>query len=250
MPPDRSDRLAALVRHLPFAVDDFDAARGAYARWRKTGADADRKTAQLWAYCYVVWYFTGKFAHERAAGPSDFDRVVERACRRIFRSMLEVRHADRFPQFVSVVCRNLLNTYRERRRDSVEVDDATAAVPPDALDAFDRPAVWDAIEQALEALPPSVREVARMRLLEHKTYDEIAEATGHPLATARTYYSKAIARLRDHPALREVYYGEPPPLPERSDDPEEPSEEEVSAEGSAEVRSADLTGLRARPPTP
>ncbi len=210
MPFDRSARLGALARHLPFGVDDFDAARDAFLTWRRTGDDADRQTVQLWAYCYIVWYFYGKFARERTGSPSDLDGVIERAFRRTFRSMDTVRDPERFPQFVSVVCRNVLLSYRARRRPTVEMDDHLAPVPASAADGLDRVLVRRLIVRAIDALPPAVSEVARMRLLEGRSYHDIAQATGHPLATARTYYSKAIARLRADPDLRALHTDAPP----------------------------------------
>ena len=241
MPLERSARLGALVRHLPFDVDDFDAASDAFLAWHHGRAEADRRTVQLWAYCYVVWYFYGKFARERTSGPSDLDAAIERATRRVFRSMEEVRDPERFPQFVSVLCRNVLLTHRERRRDTVEVDDGTAPVPPDAADAYDRVLVRRIIERAVDALPPAIGEVARMRLLERRSYADIAEATGRPVASTRTYYSKAIAKLRDDPALQALRDGFAFP---DDDDSEGGSGGEVSVEAPAEVRSGDPPGLR------
>ena len=234
MPPERSARLAELARHLPFAVDDFDAARDAFVRWREGGAEADRKTAQLWAYCYVVWYFYGKFARERTGTPSDLDAVIERAARRIFRSTDSVRDPERYPQFVSVVCRNVLYSYRERRREAVEIEDHVAPVDPPDVSGLDRALVRRFVERAVAALPPAISEVVRMRLLENRSYQDIADATGRSLATTRTYYSKAIARLRDDPELRALHFGG---LPEDYAD-------ERSAEAGGEVRSATSEGLR------
>lgn len=51
-----------------------------------------------------------------------------------------------------------------------------------------------------------------MRLLEGRSYADIAEATGRSLATTRTYYSKAIARLRDDPDLRALHEDALPPF--------------------------------------
>ena len=248
----RSTRLAALVRHLPFDVDDFDAAREAFVRWQETESEADKKVAQLWAYCYVVWYFYGKFAREREARPSDLDRVVERATKRVFRAMEReaIREPDRFPQFVSVVCRNLLSSYRARRRETVEFEDAAVPVAAAGAGEYDRVLIRNVVVRAIEALPPSIGEVVRMRLLEGKSYPEIAEATGRPLASTRTYYSKAIRRLRDDPHLRALYEGAGPDLTDADPGPRDPAlsgltaDQEMSVEASSEVRSGPSAGLR------
>lgn len=244
MHSERSARLHALVRHLPFDVDDFDAARETFCRWRKGGAEADRQTAQLWAYCYVAWYFYGKFTRERTAGPSDLDAVIERSCRRVFRSMGDVRDPERFPQFVSVVCRNVLYSYRLRRRETVEVEEDTAPVAPPEADDHDRVLVRRLIVRAIAGLPPAIAEVARMRLLENRSYQEISDATGHALATTRTYYSKAIARLREDPDLRALHDGGGLLGTDRAGAAASEPAGEVSVEGAPEVRTAASGGLR------
>jgi RNA polymerase sigma factor (sigma-70 family) len=237
---DRSSRLQDLARHLPYAVDDFDAARETFVRWRAEGREADRETAQLWAYCYVLWYFYGKFARERTSGASDLDGVIERATRRVLRSMPTVRDPERFPQFVSVLCRNVLYTYRQRRRETVEMEDHVAPVAPAEPGDLDRVLVRRVVARAVEALPPAISEVVRMRLLEKRSYQDIAEATGRSLATTRTYYSKAIARLREDPDLLALHLGGLP----------EDYAGEPSVEGDGKVRSDPPEGLGPRSPSP
>jgi len=245
-PLESSDRIAALVRHLPFPVDDFDAARDTYARWRSQGADPDLETSKLWAYCYVVWYFYGKFAREKSAGPSDLDQVIERSCRRIFRSIARVRDPQRFPHYVSVVCRNVFSSYRDRRQPMSELPELRSPAPEHDIEVLDRPLVRRAVERAVAALPTAIGEVARMRLLENRSYTDIAEATGRPVATTRTYMSKALVKLRDDPDLRAVYLGDAPSGTDLVDDS---ANEEVSLDDPFEVRSAGPAGLRHRPPT-
>ena len=123
--------------------------------------------------------------------------------------METVRDPGRFPQFVSVVCRNVLLSYRERRRDLVEMDEQTYVVPARESLGLDRTLVRKLIVRAIEDLPPAISEVARRRLLEGQSYQDIADATDRTLATTRTYYSKAIAKLRTDPDLRAVHFDDP-----------------------------------------
>ncbi len=208
---ERSSRLEALAAHLPFPLDDFDAAAEVFVRWREHGVQADRDTAQLWAYCFVVWYFYGRFASERSASASDLDWVIERSFKRVSRSFEEIRKPERFPQFVSVVCRNMLLTYRRRRHETVEVEDTTTPTPAREADGFDRILTRRLIERAIAALPSYSAEIARLRLIEEATYQEIADTTGLDIATTRTYFSKAVARLRADPDLRALYEDGIPP---------------------------------------
>ena len=95
------------------------------------------------------------------------------------------------------------------------MDDTTAPpTPPVEADDYDGQLVRAVLAEAIDGLPPAVREVARRRILEGLGYEAIAEATGHPTPTVRTYLSKALARLRTHPTLRSLYYDDvlPPGL--------------------------------------
>ena len=209
MPPARPSRLDALARHLPFAVDDYAAAAETFTRWRATGADETRRVVVLWGYCYAVRYLTHKFAVERTSTPSDLDAAIDEAVRRVVDSLDKVRDPSRFPHYVSVLCRRVLLNHRERRRDVVEVREDDLRTPdPDPL-GLDRALVRSLVEGAIGRLPPAIQEVARMRLLERRSYQDVAEALGRPIDSVRTYYSKAIHRLREDPDLRALWLGEP-----------------------------------------
>ncbi len=199
-----------LARELPFAVDDFDAASDTYVRWRRTRSDEDRRSVELWAYCYAVWYLYAKFARERTSGVSDLDAALDQAYGRILRALETVRDPERFPQFVSVVCKNVLLSHRARRREMVEVDEGTLVSPEDHAQAYDRVLVRRVLARAIRAMPEAIRDIGRMRLLENWSYRDIAEATGRPIASVRTYVSKVKARLRDDPDVRALYYAPPP----------------------------------------
>ncbi len=236
----RLSRLAALTQVLPFAVDDYDAAREAYVRWRETGTDTDRQPAALWAYCYVTRYFTVKFANEQAGSPSDYDALVEDAVRRVFGAFDEgIDDAAKFPQFVSVVCSRVLISYRERRREHVQAHEEMLEAPTETpdIDPLDRLITRDVVTRAVTALPAAIGEVARMRLLQGGSYEDIASTMDLSIDTVRTYYSKALRRLREDPEVRALWF----------DDEVSPSmsnDEDLTNEES-EVRSGDPPGLGA-----
>lgn len=212
---DQLYHLDAVARHLPFAVDDYAAAGTAFARWRGSGTDDDRKTVELWAYCYTLRYFYTQFARERTSGASDLDDAIDRAYGRVLRNLEAVREADKFASFVSVVCKRTLLNHRARRRPVTEVEEHMAPVEPTSgPDGYDGRLVQWMIGRSIEGLPAAIRDIARMRLLDRVPYEEIAEVTGRPLPTVRTYVSKAIARLREDPDLRALYYDDvlPPGL--------------------------------------
>lgn len=212
-----SSRLDALVRELPFAVDDFDAAAEAFVRWRQTEADEDRRAVELWAYCYTIWYFYAQFSRERTSGVSDLDAALDRAYDRILNALADIHDPERFPHYVSVVCKNVLLSHRARRRDTVEVNEETLLVAEAGAQAYDRVLVRRVLARTIDAMPSAIRDIGRMRLLEGRSYQDIAHVTGKPIASVRTYVSKVKARLRDDLDVRALY--EDPPL--TGDEPED-----------------------------
>lgn len=202
---------APLAARLRFAVDDYAEAGRTFAAWREHGRDADLEQVQLWTYSYIRRYLIAQFLRERTGGPSDLEETLTRAFERAFRNFERVRDPALFPHYVSVIAKRELLTYRGRRRLTVEYDETLAEGddPVDAGESIDRPFVQQTVAAAIDALPASLREIARWRLLEQRSYEEIAELTGHPLPTVRTYLSKAASRLREHPGLRMLYSGDP-----------------------------------------
>ncbi len=208
--------LAHLAAELPFSLDDSDAAAGAFAAGRN-GDDDARRHADLWAYAWMVRYVTRKFLTERVGTPSDMDAVQTRALDGLLKAREQISDPARFPGYVSVVCKNALLTHRARRRVSVEADDTTLEPEPeDAHAGLDGAAIRRDVAAAVETLPAGIRPVARMRFLEGAAFEDIAEATGHPLPTVRAYASKASGRLRGLPALRAHFYDDV--LPPRAAD--------------------------------
>ncbi len=198
--------LAPLVASLPFSLDDAEAAGRAFADGRAGDARA-REHAALWAYAWAVRYMTRKFATERSGGPSDFDALLTRAQEGIWKADERLDDPLKFPHYVSRVCKNALLTHRERRRTTVEADDTTLApVFDDEVSGDDRSAIRRDVADAISGLPAAVCVVARMLLLDRLDFEAVAAATGHPVATVRTYASKANARLRASPALRAHHY--------------------------------------------
>lgn len=196
-----------LAATLPFAVDDYPAAGRAFARWRVSAARLDYDTVTLWAYCYTYRYLYTRFARERVGSASDIELALDQAYLRVMDNLNAVRQPAKFPHFVSVVCRRALLNHRSRRQTTVEMEDHTVSVPPaPPAGDYDRGLMEHVLDRSISALPPAVAEVARMRLFGRMEYEAIAEATGHPTPTVRTYFSKARTRLREDPALRAYHF--------------------------------------------
>lgn len=198
------DHSSYLADRLPFATDDYDAARDAFAQWRRSGSRADRGVVEVWAYGYVVTYFHDQFARARKLWTSDGDQAVTRVVLGVLRSLDGVREPGQFPNYVSKACRNELASLFKRRRHTVQVTDWLQVEGPDESSGYDLALIRHLVARRVDRMPPALRVVARLRFLEQAPYDEIARATGRPVDTVRTYAAKAVALLRCDPALLDL----------------------------------------------
>lgn len=205
MPPDALTRLDAVARHLPFGIMDVEAANHAFSRWRASEADEHLREVDLWVYCFIRRYFLVRFLRERGTA-SDLDDCITKAFSRI-RPRYKKINPDRFASYVAVACRHTLLNHRRGRRDLSELPETLADDEriPSASD-YDGQLVEAVIEGALRQLPDNVAKVGHLRLLQNVEYQEIAEQTGLPLPTVRTYASRAVAALRADPRIRALYF--------------------------------------------
>lgn len=199
--------LDSLAADLPFAVEDYPAAGRAFAAWRASGADADKRVVELWTYCYVQRHVVGRFARERTGGAADVEAAVSRAYDQARGAFDKVQEPLRFPQYVSVICKRVVLRNRTRRAFTVEADD-TVLPPAEPAEAspYEAEAVRASVQAAFADLPPAVVEVARLRLLEEMDYEDIAERVGRPVPTVRTYVARARHALSGDLYLRAHRY--------------------------------------------
>ena len=186
-------------------MDDYQAAADAFGAWRASGDPDSYRTSLLWAYCYVTRYFAARFARERATFASDHDAAVGAAIDRLSKSFGDIRDPTRFPHYVSVLCRRVLLTHRSRYRGAVEIRDDDLWTSEPSLVPHDRALVRAGVREAIGRLAASIQEVARLRLLEGRSYQDIADALGRPIDSVRTYQSKAVRGLRADPGLRSLW---------------------------------------------
>lgn len=203
--PSQPSELRTVLEHLPFGVDDTDAANTAFHRWRNGGDPRSERIVDLWTYCYVWRYFLVKAAGDAFQNASDADELATRAFRKAQRNRNEVRDADRYASWVSVLCKNTFLNYTRRDRYSESINDdggpklTAGGAHPASTVGFVREALVDAIER----LPNYLQEPARLYFLEDREFDEISAAVDKPVATVRTYKHKALKQLRTDERLRE-----------------------------------------------
>ncbi len=220
-------RLNELAGRLPFHVDDSDSVNEVFFRWHSEREEADLRTLEIWSYCRTQLYVLNKLSRDSQAAPNDFDLLSSALFTKIRMGMESVREPARFVNWVNVVSRNTyLNERRKVRPQSELNEDVLAGDAPPTLIDMDRAEVIRVIQRAVGRLPPSLTAVGKMKLLESKNFKQIAETTGLPLATVRTYTTKIYARLRRDPEILEIARDVFPDLFGRLKAPDDDSQEE------------------------
>jgi len=132
--------------------------------------------------------------------------VVQEAALRALRYFHSLRGHDARPWFLGIV-RNACFTHlqeRHGRHEQSGLEDETLEVlqweaglaAPDASASVERGHTALAIDAAIRALPPPLREVIVLRELEGMDYAEIAQVASIPIGTVMSRLSRARGRLK------------------------------------------------------
>lgn len=194
------DRLAA---RLPFSLDDTEEVNAAFARWRADHRQEDMKTVAVWTYCFVMRYFLVKAVRGSVRCPADLDALIAKVYRKVDEKRDTVKNASRYASWVSVICKNTLINYVNRKRPEQSIHDdfgptLTAASPTTYHDAG---FVLQALHDAIDRLPSYLQETARLHFLNECTYEEISEKTGKSVPTVRAYRHKVVRKFREDDRL-------------------------------------------------
>lgn len=192
-----------VAAQLPFDVENYERANAAFARWRAEQSPEALRVVELWTYAYVQAYFRRKAW--RGYGGALLEEGPTEAYQRILDALPRIEHPESFAAYASVVCkRTFLSLRRRRQHHPVSLDRVPepSAVSVDPAEADDGHVVRHVVRAALDRLPNRLRLVAEARLLRGVSYQELEDETGIPLPVLRSYYHKALSRLRDDPALR------------------------------------------------
>lgn len=200
-----TERLRALAEHLPFELQDAGAANEAYVQWRETKTQKHKRTVDLWTYCYAQLYVLKRLTRDSAVSPGDLDALIEQVCSRLLKGMDSVKDPKRYTHWVNVVCRNTyLNGRRKTRVHSAINEEILPNEDASLFSSMDQEAIRSSVSTAISRLPAAIRDIAAMRLIELKPYDEIADLTDRPIATVRTYVAKAKSKLCEDSELRRI----------------------------------------------
>jgi RNA polymerase sigma-70 factor (ECF subfamily) len=132
---------------------------------------------------------------QSGASPEDVEDMVQDIFLRAFRKAGRYRSSKgRFIAWLATVARNdTLNHLRRRRASTVSLDEAllSAGMTSDAGSE-----VTIALMEAISNLKEPAQSVARLRLLEGKSFAAIGRTLRHPTETVKTIYYRNIDKLR------------------------------------------------------
>ena len=198
--------LESLADRLPFAIDESHRVNETFAAYMEAERLEDKRLVDLWTYCYVRRYFLIKFIRQARFRASELDHLVEHTYRKVEKSRHDIKHHDRYAQWVSVVCRNTFVNFVARRKTVVGLEtrhDIALSPDDDPNDPdVNAAAIHNALQVAISELPPFLQATARMRFVENLSNEEIGRIIGKRSATVRAYVHKICKRFRRNRELK------------------------------------------------
>lgn len=131
---------------------------------------------------------------------TDIDELVQDTFVRAFNSLESFRGESSLRTWLFTIERRLLLDRRRaerRRRDDAEITEGDAATGYDALDDVVAAETQRRLNEAVERLSPTQREVFALRVGEGMSYKEIAEAVGTTEGAARVHYHNAMRAVKE-----------------------------------------------------
>jgi RNA polymerase sigma-70 factor (ECF subfamily) len=131
---------------------------------------------------------------------SEIDELVQDTFVRAFNSLDGFRGDSSFRTWLFTIERRLLLDRRraeKRRRDKAEVQENDASTEYDALDGVVADETQRRVQEAVQHLSPTQREVFTLRVMEGLSYKEIADAVGTTEGAARVHYHNAMRAVKE-----------------------------------------------------
>lgn len=155
------------------------------------------------------------FIKKRVPAPEDAEDVLQDVFYQLINAYRAAESIEKVTSWLFTVARNkITDLYRKKKAEpfskkisSSESEFNLEAILPDLSELPDqtmaRRMIWEALEEALEELPPKQREVFEMHEFEQKSFQEISKITGDKINTLLSRKRYAILHLRER--LQEFY---------------------------------------------
>ncbi|MEO6204121.1 MAG: SigE family RNA polymerase sigma factor [Mycobacteriales bacterium] len=133
---------------------------------------------------------------------ADAEDLLQTALAKTYLAWDRIREREALDSYVRRVMVNT-QTSRWRRRKVDEYPTETLPERAGGRDAADDIALHDALWEALRGLPTRQRAMLVLRFYEDLSEADTAELMGVSAGTVKSTTSRALAKLRDHPGLRD-----------------------------------------------
>ena len=133
----------------------------------------------------------------------DADDVTQEVFVRVYRSLKDFRGEANFYTWVYRITTNVaLNALRRRKlREFVRFEDAPALLEDsgnDPAEGLDKKEYAQAVERAVDRLPPKQRIVFMMRFYEELSYEEIAKILNRSVGGLKANYFHAVKKIQSY----------------------------------------------------
>jgi RNA polymerase sigma factor (sigma-70 family) len=159
------------------------------------------------------------FIRQRVADIEDAEDILQDVFEELTEAVRMMQPIEQVASWMFRVARNkIIDRYRKKKTESLEdqkfyttqsedeqlmLADLLADTNGSSANRFDNSLLWNAIEEALDELPPEQRNVFVWHEIDGKSFNSIAEETGIPLNTLLSRKRYAVLHLRKK--LRDIY---------------------------------------------
>ncbi len=188
-----------ILSRIPFNVDDTDQVNDLYFENSANPTTENDEVIDLWTYCYIRRYFQLKYARDFDGSLADYEKLIAECFRKVAKGRDTLGGTNRYANWVSVICKNTFLNYIRGKRRYISIDRSHEQLCDDHAGAeveLDSRLLFGALKQAIDRLPSFLRTIATRRIVEEQDYETIADETGKPVPTVRSYVNKALVRLR------------------------------------------------------
>jgi len=155
-------------------------------------------------YVKPIFNFTRQYSHNN----EDSEDIAQDAFFKAWKHIKRFKKGRAFKPWIYAIARNTALDHVKKKRATVFSDldddendiafaDTIADTEPLAHEIFERRQSAEELDTVMDILHPDHRAVLVMHYREEMTFDEIAEATGKPMNTVKSWHRRALFKLRD-----------------------------------------------------
>jgi RNA polymerase sigma-70 factor (sigma-E family) len=142
---------------------------------------------------------------------ADAEDLLQTALAKTYLAWESIRDRDSIDAYVRRVMVNTRTSWWRRRKHFKEIVTDDVLEKPVTRDATDDVVLHDALWTALSSLPTTQRAAVVLRYYEDLSEADTAQLLGVSVGTVKSTTARALAKMRQHPGLRDTPDPTPPP---------------------------------------